>query len=232
MGSAPARYRPGTDERSEDGPTDRRGPPHPLGPGVVRPVPDLPPPAGGAGRRPPRPAGGRPVLPHLPARRPAGGDRRLPRDPARARGPAPGAGRRRPPDGGTLVHPDGRVPGVGGDHRPRPAAGHPAGQRLRRGDGGGLPPRHVRPRGPDAPAAGRGRPPPRGGLAGGAVGGRRHRLRLGGAGRLGGPGRVPGGRVRQRGGGPPGRQGPDPTAPLPGGGVRAVPRGRTRRCCS
>ena len=35
----------------------------------------------------------------------------------------------------SLVHPDGRVPGVGRDHRPQPPGRAPAGHRLRRGHG-------------------------------------------------------------------------------------------------
>ncbi len=87
----------------------------------------------------------------LPARRAAGCGRRLPGDPARERGQAAGAGRGRPADRRAVVRPHGRVPGVGRDDRPQPAEGHPAGQRLRWGDGGRLPARHVRPRRPDAP---------------------------------------------------------------------------------
>ena len=69
----------------------------------------------------------------LPARRPDGGRRRLPGGPARGRGPAAPPGRLRPADGGALVHPDGRVPGVGRDHHPRPAAGPRAGRRASAG---------------------------------------------------------------------------------------------------
>ena len=60
-------------------------PPHPLGPGVVLAVPDVPAAARRPARRAPPPARGRSVLRPLPARRADGGGRRLPRRPPRGR---------------------------------------------------------------------------------------------------------------------------------------------------
>ena len=62
------------------------------------------------------------------------------------------AGRVRPPGHGPVVRPARRVPRVGRDPRPQPAARPAPGRRLRRGHGRRLPARHVRPRRPDAPA--------------------------------------------------------------------------------
>ena len=70
-------------------------PPHPLGPGVVRAVPDLPAAPGPPARRAAAAARARPLLRPFPARRPDGRGRRLPRGPAGERGAHPRPGRRR-----------------------------------------------------------------------------------------------------------------------------------------
>ena len=90
-------------------------------------------------------------LPPLHARRPDGRGRRLPRGTARGRGAAAGAGRRRPAEHGPVVHPHGRVPRLGRDHRAQPADGPGARRRVRGRHGRRLPARHVRPHRADAP---------------------------------------------------------------------------------
>ena len=98
--------------------------------------------------------------PVLHAGRADGGGRRLPRGAARGRGAPAGPGGGRPDQHGALVHPDGRVPGLGRDHHPQPADGPRPWRRLRRRHGRRLPARHVRAHRPDAadPATGRIRP--------------------------------------------------------------------------
>ena len=90
---------------------------------MVLALPDVPPAPGRPARRPAPPARRRPVLRPLPARRPDGGGRRLPGRAPRGRAGAAPPGRVGPAGHGPLVHPDGRVPGVGRDHDPRPPAG-------------------------------------------------------------------------------------------------------------
>ena len=95
------------------------------------------------------------VVRALPARRPDRRDRRLPRGPARGRGRARAArGAAAGSQVGPVDGPDGRVHGLGRDHRARPAARH---RRAAPSSAArctvGLPPRHVRPRRADAPAA-------------------------------------------------------------------------------
>ncbi len=172
--------------------------------------------AGRPARRAARPHGGRSGLRPLHARRADGRGRRLPRRAARERRSVAAPGRRRTPRHGPLVHPDGRVPGLGRDHGPRPAAGPGPGGRLRRGHGGRLPARHVRPHRPDAPDPGPVRVRPRRGVAGRAVGRRCRGVPLGGTRRHVGPRRLPADRVRQRRGAARRRQGAD----RPGRAVR------------
>src|SRR5918998_480683 len=76
-------------------PPRRRRAPHPLGPGVVRAVPHLPPGPRRAARRPAALARGRPVVPALPARRPGGDGGRLPGRAAGGGGRAAAPERRR-----------------------------------------------------------------------------------------------------------------------------------------
>ncbi len=117
---------------------------------MVLPLPDLPAEARRAARRPAPEARGRPVVRALPARRPDGGRGRLPRHPPRGRGAAPSSRRERPRRDGSVVRAHGRVPRLGRDDRPRPAArSRPCGA-LRGRDVGGLPTRHVRPHRADA----------------------------------------------------------------------------------
>ena len=126
----------------------------------------------------------RPQLPVLHARRADGRRRRLPRGPARGRGAPARPGGGRAAQHGPLVHPDGRVPGLGRDDHPRPADGHRPGRRLRRCHGRRLPARHVRAHRPDAPDPAAGRIRARRGLARRAVGRHQDRLPVGGARRV------------------------------------------------
>ena len=176
--------------------------PHPLGSGVVLLVPDLPAPPGRAARRVLAPARSGSVLRPLPARRADGRRRRLPPGAARrGRAPAP-PGRQRPVGHGAVVHPHGRVPRVRRDHRARPAARSRASGCLQRRHASRLPPRHVRPHRPDAPAAPPGRPRPCGRLAWRAERHRQDRLLVVSPGRFNRAGGIPRRRVRQRGGDP------------------------------
>ncbi len=131
---------------------------------------------------------------------------------------------------GALVHPDGRVPGLGRDDHPGPADGAAAGGGLRRGHGGRLPPRHVRAHRPDAPDPAAGRLRARGGVAGGPVGDRQDRLLVGGTRRVDGAGRVPADRVRQRCRHPRRRQGARPADRRPREGDRRASSSTV--CCS
>ena len=97
------------------------GPAHPLGPGVVRAVPDLPAPAGRPRRRAARAdGGGQPASLH--ARRPVRDGRRLPRGPSRGRAADPPARRRGPARDRAVADPDGRIPRLGRDDGPQPRA--------------------------------------------------------------------------------------------------------------
>ena len=69
------------------------------------------------------------------------------------------------------------------------------------------------------------------GLAGRALGRRSHRLPVARSRRIGGAGRVPGGRLRQRCRPARRRQGAGAPAPLPGRGVRPLPPTATTPCC-
>ena len=82
--------------RSEHKTAGAHRPPHPLGPGVVLAVPDVPAAARRPARRAAPPARGRSVLRPLPARRADGGGRRLPRRAPRGRGAAARPRRHRP----------------------------------------------------------------------------------------------------------------------------------------
>ncbi len=99
-------------------------------------------------------------------------------------GAAPRAGGGRPGQHGALVHPHGRVPLLGRDHRPEPPDGPPARRGLRGDDGRGIPARHVRAHRPDAADPANGWLSRRGGLARRAVTGHEECLRLGGTRRL------------------------------------------------
>ena len=165
---------------------------------MVQVVPGLPPGAGGTDRHADPSARARRQLPPLHARRPDGRRRRLPRGAARGRGPPAGARRGGPAEHGPVVHPDGRVPGFGRDHRAQPTDGHSARSRLRRRHGRRVPAGHVRPHRADAADPAAGRVHGRSRLARRPVTGDEQRLRLGGAGRLRGEGRVPARRLRQR----------------------------------
>ena len=130
----------------------RDRPPHPLGPGVVLTVPDLPRPAGPPARRAAAAARTRPLLRPVPARRPDRGARRLPRGPARGRGRARAGS---PRAGGSSIGPwmilmDEFM--VSGETIVRDLQlGMAPRHRARRRDGGRLPARHVRARRADAP---------------------------------------------------------------------------------
>ncbi len=189
-------------------PDSARRAPHALGPRVVCPVPDVPP----HPRRPPRrvapPPRRRPRVRTLHARRADGGHRRLPRHPPRGGSADPTPRGVRPPRPGAVVRVDGRVPRLRRDHRAGPPDGHRSGGRLRRGHGGRLPARHVRPHRPDAPDPAGLRLLRRRRLAGRAEGDRPHRLLVGGTGRLDGARRVPPRGLRERGDAPRRRRGP------------------------
>ena len=184
--------------RSGHGPARCDRSPHTLGPGVVRALPDLQ----GQARRPagraaPR-SRRRSVLRPLHARRADGRGRRLPGGAARGRGPAAAAGRVGPALGRSVVHPHGRVPRVRRVRGAEPAARVATRRRLRRGDGGRLSPRHVRPHRPDAAAAAAVRLRARRGVAGGARRRRPHRVLVEGARRIPGSGGVPAAGLQQR----------------------------------
>ena len=132
-----------------------------------------------------------PVLRALPARRADGGGRRLPRGPSRGRGASPPPRGQRPRRHGAVVHPHGRVPRLGRDDRPRPAARPRPRRRVRRRDGGRLPARHVRPHRADAAAPAAVRLRPRGRVARRARVGRPHRVLVVEPRRQHGAGRVP-----------------------------------------
>ena len=91
----------------------------------------------------------------------------------------------------------------------------------------GLPARHVRPRRPDAPDPAAGRPRARRRLAGRALGDHQDRLLVGGARRVDRAGRVPPGRLQQRGGAARRRQGPGAPGRGPRAGDRLLPPRRT-----
>ena len=184
---------------------------------MVRAVPDLPPAPGGPARRPAPPPRRRPVLRPLPARRPDGGGGRLPGRATRCRAGAAPAGRIGSPGHGPVVHPDGRVPGVGRDHDPQPPAGSGPRRGVRGRHGGRLPARHVRPRGPDAPAVAPVRLRACRGLAWRPRAHEHLRLLVGVARRDRGAGPVPARRLQQRRHPPGRRQG----ARRPHGAVRA-----------
>ena len=165
---------------------------------MVRAVPDLPAPSRRPRGQAARAHGVRPVVCALSVRRPDGGCGRLPRGSSRERGPssAPrgfGTDHLRP-----LVRPHGRIPRLRRDDRAQLAARPRARGRVRGRHGGRLPPRHVRPRGPDAPAAQRGRLCRCRRVARRAVGRRQDRLLVGFARRLDGEGRVPSRRLLDR----------------------------------
>ena len=112
----------------------------------------------------------RPVVRQVPPRRADGGGGRLSRGPARERGAHPRPGRGGPAVDGPVVHPHGRVPRVGRDHRAGPPERDAARRRLRRGHGGRVPARHVRPHRADAPDPASGGVRARRGVAGRALG--------------------------------------------------------------
>ena len=120
---------------------------------MVFAVPHLPAPSRRPRGQAARPHGVGPVVCALSLRRSDGGSGRLPRGSSRERGsPSPprgfGTDLLRP-----LVRPDGRIPRLRRDDRAQPSARARARGRFRGRDGGRLPPRHVRPCRPDAPAS-------------------------------------------------------------------------------
>ena len=183
---------------------------------MVSALPELPDAAGRPRRSGARDArGGARVRLH--AGRAAGDDRRLPRDP-------PGAGRahraaraQRAAGDRPVADPDGRVPRLGRDPRPQPGGRLGTGDRFRRADAGRVPPRHVRPRRPDAADPAPRRRGRRGRVARRPGVGPAPRVPLGVARRLVGSRGVPSRRLRQRG-----RHVRGPRPPRRGG--RALPR--------
>ena len=190
---------------------------------MVQVLPGLPPLAGRAGRHPDPAARVRRQLPALHARRADGGDRRLSRGAARGRRAAACVGRGRPGERRPVVHPDGRVPRLGRDDLAEPADGDRAGGGLRWRHGRRVPARHVRPHRADAPDPGGGRLPRQRGVARRAFVGDQERLRVGGARRLVGAGRVPARGLRQRRRAARRRQGPGATDPGQRGRDRVLP---------
>jgi hypothetical protein len=164
---------------------------------VVRALPDVPAPARRSRRPAPR-ADGRRQPAALHARRPVRHGRRLSRGPPRERAAHPPPRGGGPPGHRPLADPHGRVSRLGRDDGSQPRARLGPGDRARWGDAGWLSAGHVWPHradAADAPAcrhrAGRrvARRPGRD---------RPQRVHLGLPRRLGGRGRVPGQRLRQR----------------------------------
>ncbi len=193
---------------------------------MVQVVPGLPPVPGRTGRHPHPAARVRRQLSALHARRADGGDRRLPRGAARDGGAAACPGRGGPGQRRPLVHPDGRVPRLGRDDLAEPADGDRAGGGLRWRDGRRVPARHVRPHRADAPDPGGRRLPRHRGVARRALVGDQERLRVGGARRLVGAGRVSARGLRQRRRAARRRQGPGAADPGQRGRDRVLPHRR------
>ncbi len=167
-------------------------------------------------------------LPPLPSRRADGDGGRLPGRAPRARGRHPTPGRSRPPVARSVVHTDGRVPRVRRVPHPQPRARARAREGARRRVGGRLYAGSVRAHRSDAAAARDAGPAPSGRLARRPGLDRAHGLPLAGAGRDERPDRVPGVRLRQRGGLPraPGRVGAGRGDPLLDRGRPRLPAGR------